>query len=888
MKVVLNAIQSTQDELQPLANLTYEIGMQPHSSLTPVHWNAIGLARVKYEKAVRKAEADLIKTRYQHELSSSDKKAKAEVLAKLAFHKPGSLLTTLELKKIQESLKDECPNIASPSCSRFQEVYFRTLNGTCNNLFSPLKGSVGENFHRLMPAHYEDDSSRPHGFLQSTKTGILESTPFECPYPSSREVSRHINRPEAIDDDIRTHFLMQWSQFLSSDVVYTPAFGKGVCQASGCTPNEECYPIQVKKGEDPGFTSLSCLAFGRSIPSCKSKSGRFPVREQFNLATHYIDASMIYGSDDWTSGQLRDLGNEGKLKVGPSATPTGKPSLPFQIRDNAVSITQCPEPLEHCFIGGHQRVNEHIGSIVMQTIWVRQHNSIAEELARLNPRWNDDTIYFTARKIVGGFIQAIVFQEYLVEVLGREIVQRFILNPIEYNPNTFGEIPNSFATAAFRFGHSMIRPDFARLGEKYKPLEIGPINLQDLFFSPNKFNESGGTDSIIRGLASQHARRADEFITSALTGSLYKTGHSFGQDLASLDINRGRDHGLAPYIVWKDHCIDFFRQQGIIVSPTFRNELTLLRLMHVYGSLDTVDLIVGGMAEEPFQFNGTNSILGPTFTYILIKTFRSLVQGDRHFYRFPGVFTPEQMKEITTVRFSKILCENSDNIKMIQPNVFRVPSLRNPRVPCDSLIGINLTKWQIKSCLSRYYFMRIFASSANSIGFAALKDKSVFSVPLDGTSVSLNNKVACPRVECPEEFTRIIALGQLVSCQPPTPADGLPRSISSSSAYDGYVTREFITEKYGFFASKEDCLAGTTNALMFSCGASHRANDDANVGSILIDSNDIVAALNRTNIKQHHDDNVKEDESNVYDSGSTKEEEYDYLKRLEEALDEYF
>ena len=65
-----------------------------------------------------------------------------------------------------------------------------------------------------------------------------------------------------------------------------------------------------------------------------------------------------------------------------------------------------------------------------------------------------------SHRIVIAEMQNIVYGQYLPEVLGEDTMDSYNLGIGEqshYSPDTDPSITNSFATAAFRFGHSQIR-----------------------------------------------------------------------------------------------------------------------------------------------------------------------------------------------------------------------------------------------------------------------------------------------------------------------------------------------------------------------------------------------------------------------------------------------
>ena len=69
-------------------------------------------------------------------------------------------------------------------------------------------------------------------------------------------------------------------------------------------------------------------------------------------------------------------------------------------------------------IPGDERVNEQVDLVVMHTLWMREHNRLATQLAALNPRWDDERLFLEARRIVAAEMQHITYSEFLPIVIG--------------------------------------------------------------------------------------------------------------------------------------------------------------------------------------------------------------------------------------------------------------------------------------------------------------------------------------------------------------------------------------------------------------------------------------------------------------------------------------
>ncbi|XP_048452080.1 peroxidasin homolog [Rhincodon typus] len=616
-----------------------------------------------------------------------------------------------------------------PNCSDIcYHQKYRSHDGTCNNLQHPMWGASLTAFERILKPVYENGFSLPRG----TDSNRLYNG---HPLPLPRLVSTTMIGTETITlDDKFTHILMQWGQFLDHDLDLTvPAlsmsrFFDGESCSSACSNDPPCFPIIIPEN-DPRVKNARCMFFVRSSPVCGSGMTSLLMksvyaREQINHLTSYIDASNVYGSTDRDSMEIRDLTNQrGLLKEGELVPRSGKHMLPFATGQTIECLKDENESPIPCFLAGDHRANEQVALTAMHTLWFREHNRIATELLRLNPHWDGNTVYHEARKIVGAQMQHITYYHWLPKILGD--VGMKMLGPYNsYNPNMNGAIFNAFATAAFRFGHTLINPILQRLNSSFQPIPEGHLPLHKAFFSPFRLIQEGGIDPLLRGLfaSAGKMRVSSEVLNLELTERLFSMAHAVALDLAAMNIQRGRDHGIPPYSDYRVFC----NMTAVQTFEDLQNEIKDAevrdKLRRLYGIPQNIDLWPALMVEDVIP--GTR--VGPTLMCLFITQFKRLRDGDRFWYENPGVFTPAQVTQLKQSSLASVLCDNGDDIQQVQKDVFLKAEYPQGYVTCDEIPKMDLRLWQdcCEDCRAREQ------SNALSQQFRS-KRSSEFSYPED-------------------------------------------------------------------------------------------------------------------------------------------------------------
>lgn len=523
-----------------------------------------------------------------------------------------------------------CARLRSRSVSTTDQLEIRQLlsavsvepasiDGTGNNIDQPELGSTGVELLRLAEADYADGLAEPAGEDRL----------------SAREVSNAVaaQSGSVLNDRNLTDYIWIWGQFLDHDIDLTEA----------ADPTEE-FNIAVPAGDvffDPFGTGTVEIGLNRSVYADESTGD---ARQQVNQITAFLDGSVVYGADEERADALRTFSG-GLLKTSDGDL------LPF----NDDGLENAGGPSDSLFLAGDVRANENVVLTSMHTLFVREHNRIASNLAAENPDLTDEQLYQQARAQVRALLQVITYNEFLPALLGPDALSDYT----GYDPTVNPGIANEFSTAAYRFGHSLLSPEIQRLDADGNVIDQGNLALQQAFFSPDEIVENG-IDALLRGAAAQLAQEVDTQVIDDVRNFLFGPPGAGGLDLAALNIQRGRDHGLADYNqVRADLGLDPVTSFDQISS----NPEVVLALEQTYESVDDIDLWVGGLAEDHVP----GASLGETFTTIIVDQFERLRDGDRYWYQ--NVFSGRELQQLEQTHLSDVIERNTD-ITDLQTNVF--------------------------------------------------------------------------------------------------------------------------------------------------------------------------------------------------------------------------
>jgi hypothetical protein len=499
----------------------------------------------------------------------------------------------------------------------------RTPDGTYNDLAHPLMGSAGMRFGRNVP-------------LQRTAPDP------RMLWPNPRQVSRELLARDTFKPATTLNLLAAaWLQFMVHDWL-----------SHGRNDKDSPWQVPLPSGDDWPEDPMRIL---RTHADPTHVDG---PPTYLNTATHWWDASQLYGSDAQTLAGLRS-GSMGKL-----------------VLDQEGLLPLDQKGIEQTGVNG----NWWVGLSLMHNMFTREHNAICDRLAADYPGWSDDLLFDRARLINAALLAKIHTVEWTPAILAHPTI-RFAMRANWWGLQTerVSRLVGRLTSDEVISGIPGSPTDhhgvpYAITEEFVAVYRMHPLLPDDLSFRSLR-DDGVLLDAPFSDVAFRNARPALDRVGFA--NALYSFGtmhpgaitlHNFPRslqrltdldgvlnDVAAIDLLRVRERGVPRY--------NDFRE--LLHKPRLRsftqlsdNPVWAEELRTVYeGEIDAVDLMVGLYAEPlppGFGFSDT------AFRLFILMASRRL-ESDRFFTTdfTPVTYTPTGMNWIANTTFTTVLLRHA-------------------------------------------------------------------------------------------------------------------------------------------------------------------------------------------------------------------------------------
>jgi peroxidase len=287
-------------------------------------------------------------------------------------------------------------------------------------------------------------------------------------------------------------------------------------------------------------------------------------------------------------------------------------------------------------------------------LFMREHNNWVRRLKAQHADWSGDQLYNMARALTTAEYENIVYSEYLPVLIGP------VLGPYPgYDASRNAQISQEFSAAAFRVGHTQISD--TQEGVDNAGVTTFTEGLGQAFFNSPEMDIANGTDPMLRAFSLDFAQATDVYVVATLRNLLAAGLVGGGVDLIDLiaiDIQRERDAGVGSLNQVR-------RALGLAPYSSFAaltsDAMLQAKLKTLYGSIDQVDLFIGGLAEA----HASNALVGPTFQRIIADQFSALRAGDRFFWLNQG-FDSATTTMIANTTLADVILRNTDTSALPQ------------------------------------------------------------------------------------------------------------------------------------------------------------------------------------------------------------------------------
>ena len=520
-----------------------------------------------------------------------------------------------------------------PPCPPEEARWARTADGRYNDLSVPAMGAVGSAFGRNLAPDYRQSFDDPNPVLVSDQLMARERF---LPATSLNLLAA------------------AWIQFQVHDWVNHARLPLGRQDVTVPMPGGRTWQNTV----DGRPEHLMRIAGNESLAVGSDGSQRLFA----NAASHWWDASEVYGSDAATTASLRD-------------------GAYLRLDDGYL-----PEDASGMEVTGFNE-SWWLGLSGLHTLFAREHNAVCDELRSHYPRWEPERVYQTARLVVAALIAKIHTVEWTPAILATEAIdlglkanwngppaQDWITKLGIWLMDTHAGVGIPDTTPDHHGTPYSLTEDFVTV---YRLHPLIPDHYRFLDHTDGRLTGTAGFHDIAGTAADEHLRRL------GLVDTLYSFGrahpgaialHNFPDalrgltrdgeriDLAVVDLVRTRRRGVPRYNdfragLHKPRVRDF---EEITSDPE-----SLRRMRALYRSVDDVDTVVGLFAETPpegFGFSDT------AFRIFILMASRRL-QSDRFLtadFR-PEIYSPVGMDWVVQNSMTSVILRHCPEVATLLP-----------------------------------------------------------------------------------------------------------------------------------------------------------------------------------------------------------------------------
>ncbi len=312
-----------------------------------------------------------------------------------------------------------------------------------------------------------------------------------------------------------------------------------------------------------------------------------------NTSNHEIDLSPLYGLNPTFTALLRSHAG-GRLK---SQTLHGEEYPPYyfengQPRDEFRGLPiilpdEVPaERRNELFAFGADRGNVQIGYVMLNALFLREHNRLCGVLAAANPGWDDERLFQTARAINIVLLLKIVIEEYINHIAPYHF--RFRVDAPSGNRESW--YWTNWMTVEFNLlyrWHSFV-PDTIALAD-------GVLPLTDTVYH-TRLVTGAGLGAMFDAASRQPAGEVGLFNTTA-----------FLLETETASIKHARDMRLASY---NDYRAMIGYPRVTAFDQITGDPVRQAKLRELYGHVDRVEFYVGLFAEDVRPNAAVGSVVG--------------------------------------------------------------------------------------------------------------------------------------------------------------------------------------------------------------------------------------------------------------------------------------